>query len=401
MTRVSDRLDNVKVLVTDGEQRASLAVVRSLGRLGCAVIVCSRNGQSLAGASRHCRLEIQSPDPLEDAAGFAVFVSGLAKAHGVDIVLPITEGSLLAVAGNPPEPPAVLPFPPLASIEAICDKARVLEAGRSLGISIPAQTVFASRQEAWAGAPRLYPVVLKPSRSVSLGGGKRMKLGVEYARDEAGFRRLIEKLPDEAYPILVQQRIQGPGTGVFLLLWDGKPMARFAHRRLREKPPSGGVSVYRESIEAAPELFEKSLQLLSQFYSRGLAMVEYKVEAATGTPYLMEINGRFWGSVQLAVDSGVDFPAILVKLALGLAQEPVLTYRTGLRSRWWLGDLDHLLARLRRSRAALGLNHEDPGRLQVIAQFLRLWWPGDRSEVLRFSDIRPFFREVRAWLRRT
>ena len=30
----------------------------------------------------------------------------------------------------------------------------------------------------------------------------------------------------------------------------------FAHRRIREGPPSGGVSVYRESVPADPELLE-------------------------------------------------------------------------------------------------------------------------------------------------
>ena len=40
-------------------------------------------------------------------------------------------------------------------------------------------------------------------------------------------------------------------------------------------------------------------------------MVEFKLDARDGVAKLMEINGRFWGSLQLAVDAGVDFPAIL------------------------------------------------------------------------------------------
>ena len=37
-------------------------------------------------------------------------------------------------------------------------------------------------------------------------------------------------------------------------------------------------------------------------------MMEYKQDRRTGTPLLMEVNGRFWGSLQLAIDAGVDFP---------------------------------------------------------------------------------------------
>ena len=36
-------------------------------------------------------------------------------------------------------------------------------------------------------------------------------------------------------------------------------------------------------------------------------MIEYRDDGGD-TPCLMEINGRFWGSLQLGVDAGIDFP---------------------------------------------------------------------------------------------
>ena len=118
-------------------------------------------------------------------------------------------------------------------------------------------------------------------------------------------RSAIASLDDAAFPLLIQQRIVGPGTGIFLLVWDGTVRAVFAHRRLREKPPSGGVSVYSESIAAKPDLVERSRLLLERMKWNGIAMIEYKLDASTGVPYLMEVNGRFWGSLQLAIDAGV------------------------------------------------------------------------------------------------
>src|SRR5581483_9187887 len=103
-------------------------------------------------------------------------------------------------------------------------------------------------------------------------------------------------------------------------------------------------------------------------------------------------------SLQLAVDAGVDFPALLVSLALGRRPEPVLSYRVGVRSRWWLGDLDHLLARLRHSPSDLALPPGSPGRLRAALDFLTLWRPGDRSEIFRWSDPRPGLREALQWL---
>jgi hypothetical protein len=127
-------------------------------------------------------------------------------------------------------------------------------------------------------------------------------------------------------------------------------------------------------------------------------MIEYKLDAATGTPHLMEINGRFWGSLQLALDAGVDFPRLLVARALGEQPEPVPGYRVGVRSRWWLGDMDHLLSRMRRSPELLALPPGSPGRWAALRDFLVLWRPGDRSEILRWTDPAPAFRELIEWL---
>jgi hypothetical protein len=128
-------------------------------------------------------------------------------------------------------------------------------------------------------------------------------------------------------------------------------------------------------------------------------MLEFKTDRGTGRPYLMEINGRFWGSLQLAVDAGVDFPTLLVRCALG--DRPTRPgYRVGVRNRWWWGDVDHLLARLRHSPAQLGLPPGAPSRWQAARDFARLWRPGDRNEVLRLSDPWPFVRETLDWLGR-
>jgi len=187
-------------------------------------------------------------------------------------------------------------------------------------------------------------------------------------------------------------------VGVFLLLWNGELRAAFSHRRIREKPPSGGVSVYRESIPLDPELLARSRALLERFEWDGVAMIEYKLDERTGTPYLMEINGRFWGSLQLAVDAGVDFPALLAGVALGGDPAPVTAYRTGVRSRWWWGDVDHLLARLRRSPEDLALPPGSPGRWRALADFLTVR-RADRNEILRRSDPGPFLHETGQWLR--
>jgi predicted ATP-grasp superfamily ATP-dependent carboligase len=123
-------------------------------------------------------------------------------------------------------------------------------------------------------------------------------------------------------------------------------------------------------------------------------MVEFKV-SSDGTPYLMEINGRFWGSLQLAIDAGVDFPYLLYQLAIGLPVAPVEQYKIGVKSRWLLGDLDHLYLQLKAPRQKVSLAE----KLKSMARFCLPYQRGMRYEINRLHDLGPFLFELRSYLR--
>jgi predicted ATP-grasp superfamily ATP-dependent carboligase len=389
------------VLVTDGEQRSALAVVRSLGAAGYRVLVTAATPRSIAGASRYAQAGFTVPSALEKPEAFVERVATLVREHGVAVLLPMTEQSLLSILESRDRFPGVaVPFASVEQFRAISDKRLLLERAHQVGIAVPEQHVVHSPDEldALLGHQLRFPLVLKPARSVVESDGQRTKLGVRHAATEAELIERLRSYPRSAYPIMLQQRVVGPGVGVFLLQWDGETIASFAHRRIREKPPAGGISVYREAIAADPALLDRSRRLLEAFDWRGVAMVEYKIDAATGTPYVMEVNGRFWGSLQLALDAGVDFPALLVGRALGQPLRGPSGYRVGVRSRWEWGEVDHLIARMRRSDRDLALPPAAPGRLRTLLSVLTPWRPGDRLEMFRLSDPKPFFRETIEWL---
>jgi predicted ATP-grasp superfamily ATP-dependent carboligase len=237
-------------------------------------------------------------------------------------------------------------------------------------------------------------------RSVIKTPSSQVKLSVRHSANRAELDAALALLPDSAYPILLQQRVVGPGLGVFLLMADGTPLAAFGHRRILEKPPSGGVSVCAEAVPVDPELRRRSVDLLRRFEWDGVAMVEFKRDSATGRPFLMEINGRFWGSLQLAIDAGVDFPRLLVDHALGAEIVPVTSWRTGVRCRWRLGEVDHLIARLRRRKNGLSLPPDVPSLASAIGHAVlpgvgRRW----RGEVWRWNDPLPQVVELLDWVR--
>jgi predicted ATP-grasp superfamily ATP-dependent carboligase len=390
------------VIVTDGEQRAALAVVRSLGGAGYRCVVATSSRASIAGGSRFVAQCVMVPDALAKPAEFADAIVALAFEEQAALVLPIAEPALLAILpARSRLLPALVPFPDLATFEAVTDKQRLLAEAGKLGISIPTQVILADASALLSKDLFAldYPIVIKPARSVGEHAGARTKLGVTYASDPEELRRKVSALSVAAFPLLLQQRIVGTGTGIFLLLWDGEVRAQFAHRRLSEKPPSGGISVYRESIALDSELLEHSRALLDGFGWRGVAMVEYKRDSDSGRPFLMEVNGRFWGSLQLAIDAGVDFPRLLVASALGERVEPQFSYRVGVRSRWWWGQVDHIIGRVRPRATAPPLPPGTPSATRALGDLLLgPFRRGDYEEVLRWNDPRPFWNETVRWI---
>ena len=387
----------MRVLITDGNERAALAVARALVAAGLEVYVAAPTPACLAGVSRGVHRCLIRADPLAHPAAYATELGTQAGDLGINVLLPITDAAVDALLEHRRLLPSdvILPFPDLATYRAASDKLQVLEHARGAGFGIPETRIIHSPAEYDAiHEPGLFPGVVKPHRSVVAVGATRRKVGVSFVADSESCRRALGALPSSAFPVLLQRRVSGPGEGLFVLRWDGRTVAVFAHRRLREKPPAGGVSVYRESIAPAAAMVDPGLRLLDALDWRGVAMVECKRELNTGRHVIMEVNARFWGSLQLAIDAGVDFPTLLVRCALGQHPPAQGSYRVGVRSRWFWGDVDHLYLRLTRSAAALQLENGRWSRLAALIDFVRFRPGRDRSEIWRWRDPAPFLLET-------
>ncbi len=383
----------------DGSTRAALAVTRSLGRAGVEVTVVASRQRSLAGASRYAQARWKVPDPARDPEAARRVLCRLALAAPGAVWLPVTDLTLewlLSIADALPEPR--LPFAPAHTLKLAWDKGLLLDRARALGIACPRTRVAVDR-DVVADCARQWgwPLVLKPARSKWWDGACYQSGDVRIASDLTGASRLVDAWPTQGPDLLVQEHLPGHGMGVFLLADRGRVVAHFAHRRLREKPPAGGVSVLRESIRPEPQVLESAVRLVEGLDWHGVCMVEFRVDPARRIPYLMEINPRFWGSLQLAVDAGADFPRWLLAVALGQPIAPPEPYRMGVRSRWLLGDLDHLLIRLRRPAGNPEVGPTPPPRWRALASFLNPC--AGRLEVWRLSDVRPAFQELADWSR--
>jgi predicted ATP-grasp superfamily ATP-dependent carboligase len=284
-------------------------------------------------------------------------------------------------------------------LRIVNDKSLVLSLAATLSIPTPRTYTLDSVDQSTDISQLRYPVVIKPSRSRILTESGLLAAGVDYAADACELAAKLRTVTPAKYPLLLQERIVGAGVGIFACYQHGRPVAFFSHRRLREKPPSGGVSVLCESIPLDQAALDYSQRLLSELRWHGVAMIEFKRDERSGALYLMEVNGRFWGSLQLAIDAGVNFPAIVATISHDTGVEPLAGYKTGIQLRWFLGDLDALLAVLFHGSGRLNLPPGYPGRMRALLHFLNSSRSGQRSEVFRLDDPRPGLLEWWQWLR--
>jgi predicted ATP-grasp superfamily ATP-dependent carboligase len=374
-----------RVLVLDGHTNQALACVRSLGRAGATVFVASPEPLPLAGWSRYCRSRFRQSG--ETVAAFAA-LRRWAREHAVDVVLPQRERSCVLCAGERDEwerAGVAVGCGPTDMLLSAFDKARTLELARTCDVRIPPTGVPTSLAECHAAAAAVgYPCILKP-RFSDFWDGERFVAdhGPQYVPDAAALEATaLATRQGELWPV-VQGLVGGRGKGVFALYDHGEPVVWFAHERLRDFRPSGSGSSLRRSVAVDPRLREPASRLLSAMRWHGPAMVEFR-DDGVGEPYLMEVNGRFWGSLELAVAAGVDFPALWTGLLRGRPLHPPVGYQTGVTSRWLWGDFKRVLYILAGPPA--GCRDPYPGVLAGLREVLGPQPPGTTSEMWSPDD---------------
>jgi predicted ATP-grasp superfamily ATP-dependent carboligase len=285
-------------------------------------------------------------------------------------------------------------MPSHRSLTQALDKSLTTQLAESCGLAVP-RTVELADLEHTQSVSRVirFPVVLKPrsSQRSTRSGGMQATGRPLYVRNPEELASAYLLLSGRCSQIIAQEFVEGYGAGYFVLLWGGELQAEFAHRRIRDVHPTGSGSSLRVSMEVPARIREASLALLRRLGWHGVAMVEFRVRP-DGTPVFMELNGRFWNSLALAVYAGADFPRYLAELVERGRLQSAPGFRAQVRCRWLLGDFRHFLAVLRGAPPGFPLPY--PGRLDTLLKVL-LPVPGTFHDNFELLDPLP---EVGDWL---
>jgi predicted ATP-grasp superfamily ATP-dependent carboligase len=330
-----------KVLLTDGIHRKTVSVVRSLGKKGIRTFVGDKQSFSPAGSSRYCYQTFVYPDPEKGQEKFYQCLQEQIDKSGCEVLFPMDDLTLSIIMNNRKqlENKCLIPLPENKSYSIASDKYETFLLASRSNVDCPNAYMPKSVEDLINLSEQIdYPVVIKPRKSSGSRGIRVVK-----DADELLFQyRTIHLL----YPFpMIQEYIPQGNRYDVCLLYDQNHQIKcaFIQKEIRHFPIEMGPSTVQESIEY-PELLEYSQRLLTELNWTGIVEVEFMIDPRSGSPKLMEINPRFWNSLELSIKCGVDFPYFLLKVALNEPFENVMDYSLGVKTRWLIpGDILHFL----------------------------------------------------------
>ena len=334
------------VAVLGADSPIGLTVIRELGEHGIPVLALGRTCQSLGRHSRYASSFAKFEQPLDE------WLPRFLTDHRLSAILGISEGDLLQLArlkGRLGATKVMCPDPDKLAI--VLDKRRTLEVAAQIGIKVPRSWLPRRGEDHAARAAQLdYPVAVKWSDPPSV--VERLKLQglelekVELAENPGELMAILDRYQPLGEWPLAQTWCPGYGLGQMLNMHGGRATLTFQHRRLREWPPSGGVSSLCEAVPLKQHREQMALseRLLKEIGWEGPAMVEYRYDPSSDTYWLMEVNGRFWGSMPLAHYAGAHFAWEYYRCQTQPEAECIQPATRKIRARYVAPDFKHLLA---------------------------------------------------------
>lgn len=381
-----------KALILGEDTRSFLAIVRSLGRRGVEVHAAPRRRATPALRSRYIAALHDLPVWTDGAEAWLAAMRALLQTERFDIVIPCDETGLLPLAHHRAalEPLTRLAIPDDRAIAVLFDKHETRELAMRLGIPVsPGRPPAAGDTAADLIAAFGLPLMVKPRRSFIPGALEQRRL-VAKATDEASLTRLLGEADPEQ--TLIEGFVPGSGLGLSVLADKGRILQAFQHARVRE---DASGSYYRVSVPIDPAYRAAVAAMVGALDYTGVAMFEFRADAASGRWVLLEVNARPWGSLPLAVNAGVDIPWAWFHLLVAGEVLPPSAYRPGFYGRNLIPDLHAILrdAKVHPWRAVLR-----------IAETARVLTGRERHDVLTWDDPKPgvieLTRLARSMLRR-
>lgn len=321
-------------IVVSSGMSSDVAAVRSLGRRGIPIVSVGFDSSEPVHHSKYTTKSKIVDNPSDNYQQFVAALLELAAREDVHTMIPLNGFGIHSLINHMSEFKKHLELPLVdpEQYEMVRDRKQLFDVASSVGLSVPSQVSIEDANNSDK------PVVAKPRYTVTERDNSLQYPEVRIINKSISKSKLVEHMGH--MPLIQEFVSNGSEFGYFAVFDHGEPVVKFQHKRIRSTRYSGGASVYRESTYIS-ELEQKGEKLLRKLNWHGPAMVEFRRDPETSEFYLMEINPRFWGSLVLGIEAGVDFPYVYYQLSnnqkMGISH-----YNTDVKSSYLRGELQHL-----------------------------------------------------------
>jgi predicted ATP-grasp superfamily ATP-dependent carboligase len=319
----------VKVLVLDGRSLASLAIVRSLGKKGFEIHCGEEFGLNLTRFSKYIKKSWIYPSPNRNPDAFMEEIKKITLREKFDMIIPVRDDTTLLIARHAQDLSHLtsLYIANYDAIRRLQDKAETLRIAHQCGVPHPL-TYFPEETDLEEIIKKLKTPFLIRARNSS---GSR---GIAFVQKGEDFFEQYESIKRDFGEPMIQEYVQKKSycTACVLLDHNSDEVASFAYERVKEYPLSGGPTVVGISC-ANDEVIRYAISLLKSIGWKGVAEVEFIIDQQ-GIPKLLEVNPRFWMPLNLAIQSGVDFPYLLYQLGMKNPVSKQKNYIIPMKYRW-------------------------------------------------------------------
>ncbi len=278
--------------------------------------------------------------------------------------------------------PALNPHPPASVVSDALDKVRLAEHAAAAGLSTPViRDANEAGVQSWRG-----PVVVKSRAHWNPGQTRQTRMEARtYSTISAAEPRIRDLQAAGAHPVL-QTPIVGRLSALIGIFDRGRLTARVQQESTRLWPTPNGVSTRAVTVPIDESLVSRAEQLLQGLGWRGLVELQFLIDSAN-TYHLIDLNGRFFGSMRLAETARPGLIDLWGRLTLGTEHRGLPDGVPGLRYAWTAGDLRRAIVERR------------GGYIRDVADTLH-WAATSRHSVWEVSDLGPTIELIKARLSR-
>ena len=316
-----------RILIPDDLGPSRAAVVRSLAKKG---YICDHawhfRGLRKRFKSRYIR-NLQQVSPIDNKEDFVTDVIHLLKEKDYDILLPYGTPQLVLFSSHLNELSTLcdILIPSDECLKVGNDKLQLAQFCEKENIDAPRTLILKNLNDLDRIKQELnFPLVLKPRTNHGFSKGLHFIAHPENA------------IPAINEPYIAQEFIPGYIHDVALIAKNGEVFQYFTQIRKLMYPISGGVGALNFSTHN-PVITKIAKEIIQKLNWSGMALLEFKLDSRDGKYKLIEINPRFYGTVDLAIKAGIDFPDLYVQLASGKTPKKHKNYQTGIRYKFLFG----------------------------------------------------------------